>query len=368
MLPGDGVGPEVTGQALRVLDWVITHRGLDVDVAEHAFGVAHYAETGRMIGEAALEAVDGADAILFGAVGGGSYGAIPIDIRRGQGLLGLRRRLGLFANLRPVRWLEPLADASPIKAEVAAGADLVVVRELAGGIYFGEPRGMEMVGDGERRSFNTMTYSSGEIRRIARTAFELAATRRGRVCSVDKANVLEVGELWRDVVSKVQHAEFPEIRLEHLFVDNAAMQIVRDPTRFDVIVTSNLFGDVLSDLAGAIVASLGMLPSASLSAPDRAGRRNALYEPVHGSAPDIAGRGIANPIAAILSVAMMLRHSLGCDAEATLVEHAVEQALEAGVRTADLIRDGLAPASTREMGDAVLDALANGATERRSLP
>ena len=357
VLPGDGVGPEVTGEALKVLDWFRNERGVAVDLVQGDMGAATYAEHGVLMTDETLESVLAADAVLFGSIGGPEYDAIPAKARRGRGLLFLRKRLGLFANLRPVKALKPLLDASSLKPEVIDGADMVVVRELTGGVYFGEPRGIETLPDGSRRAVNTQVYTTEEIRRVARTAFDLAQGRSGRVCSVEKSNVMESGKLWREEVQALHDADYPDIELTHMLADNCAMQIVRRPTQFDVIVTDNLFGDLLSDCASMITGSLGMLPSASLGAVDENGRRPALYEPVHGSAPDIAGQNIANPIGAILSVAMMLRYSFGLDEDAVLIDSAVERALEQGFRTADLVDETGDAVSTSEMGDAIVAAL-----------
>jgi 3-isopropylmalate dehydrogenase len=286
---------------------------------------------------------------------------VPTDVRRETGLLGLRRDMDLFANLRPVRGYPALAEASPLRPEVSGPADLVVVRELTGGLYFGQPRGIETLPDGSKRGVNTHVYTSGEIARIARVAFDLARTRRGRVHSADKSNVMEAGALWREVVTEVG-TDYPDVALSHILADNCALQVVRAPAQFDVLLTDNMFGDLLSDTAAAIPGSLGLLPSASLGAPDADGRRAALYEPIHGAAPDIAGRGIANPLGAILSVAMMLRHSFGRADDGALVEAAVDAALSAGARTADIAGPGEAAISTTQMGDAVLAALTRGAS------
>lgn len=357
ILPGDGIGPEVTAQARRVLEWFIARRKLDLRLAEYPYGAGAYRSLGQVLPEATGDAIRAARAILFGAMGGMDGDAIPRAARVAGGLPHVRRTLALFANLRPIVTLPALYAASSLKNRVLAGVDFVIVRELIGGIYFGEPRGIETLADGERRGFNTQTYTSSEIRRIARFAFELARSRRGQVCSVDKANVMEAGVLWREEVQALHDAEFPDIALRHLYVDNCAMQLVRAPAQFDVIVTDNLFGDILSDCAAMAAGSLGMLPSASLGVADARGRRAALYEPVHGSAPDIAGRGIANPLGAILSVGMMLRLSLARPQDAAQLETAVAAALEKGARTADLCAPGKAAISCSEMGAAVLREL-----------
>ncbi len=295
--------------------------------------------------------------MLFGSVGGPKWETLPFELRPERGLLRLRKEMELFANLRPAVVFEALADASSLKRELVAGLDLMIVRELTGGIYFGEPRGVERMPDGSRRGVNTEIYTEAEIERVVRVACELAKKRRGRVCEVDKANVMELGGLWREVAERVRDADYPDVELCFMYADNCAMQLVRSPKQFDVIVTSNLFGDILSDCAAMLTGSLGMLPSASLGAPDASGRRKALYEPVHGSAPDIAGRGVANPLASILSFAMMLRYSFDLAEEADLVETAVRRTLAAGVRTADILQPGTDRVSTRAMGDAVLREL-----------
>jgi len=357
ILPGDGVGPEVTAEARRVLEWFIARRGLALRLDAYPYGADAYRLHGQVLPKETAEAIRTAHAILFGAMGGTDGDAIPREARVAGGLPQLRRSLELFANLRPIVTIPALYESSSLKNRLLPGVDFVIVRELIGGIYFGKPRGIETLAKGERRGFNTQTYTSSEIRRIARFAFELAGSRRRQVCSVDKANVMEAGVLWREEVQALRDAEFPDIALRHMYVDNCAMQLVRAPAQFDVIVTDNMFGDILSDCAAMAAGSLGMLPSASLGAVDQAGRRAALYEPVHGSAPDIAGRGIANPLGAILSVAMMLRLSLERPEDAALLERAVEAALVSGARTADICEPGMPAVSTSEMGAAVIAAL-----------
>jgi 3-isopropylmalate dehydrogenase len=357
VLPGDGIGPEVTAEAVRVLDWFVTRRGVPLAMEQHLFGAAAWAAQGTTMPEATWAAIMASDALLFGATGSLDQQHIPPEERRKGALLTMRRALDVFANLRPVKAQPALAEASPFKARTVAGADLVFVRELTAGVYFGTPRGIEVQPDGTRRGVNTHAYTESEIARVARFAFELARTRRNHVTSVDKANVMEAGRLWRDVVTEVHAAGYPDVTLEHMLADNCALQLGRAATRFDVIVTDNLFGDLLSDCAGAINGSLGMLPSAALSAPGPDGRRRALYEPIHGSAPDIAGRGIANPLGAILSAALLLRWTAGAPAEADRLEAAVEAALASGARTADIALPGEAVLSTRAMADAVIAAL-----------
>jgi len=357
ILPGDGIGPEVIAEARRVLEWFVARRKLDVALEEHAYGAGAYRRFGQVLPNSTDDAIRAAHAILLGAVGGMDADAIPRDARVAGGLPQVRRSLELFANLRPIVTMPALYEASSLKNRVLEGVNFIIVRELIGGIYFGKPRGIETLPNGERRGFNTQTYTSSEIRRIARFAFELARSRRSQVCSVDKANVMEAGVLWREEVQALRDAEFPDIELRHLYIDNCAMQVVRAPAQFDVIVTDNIFGDILSDCAAMAAGSLGMLPSASLGPIDQTGRRAALYEPVHGSAPDIAGRGIANPLGAILSVAMMLRLSLGRAEDAALLDRAVLGALALGARTADICEPGSSPVACSEMGAAVLREL-----------
>ena len=356
-MPGDGVGPEVIAQALRVLECLSDAHGVPVSVTQHEFGVQCYAKHHCMITDDGLRDVEAADAVLFGAVGGEGYSDIPIHIRRNGGLVGLRRRLGLYVNLRPIKMWRGLASASSLKPDVVDGVDIAVLRELSSGLYYGEPRGVSTGANGLREAVNTLAYTEAEIERIARYGFELARRRTGRLCSVDKANVLETGQLWRAVVTELHEAEYSDVELTHLYVDNAAMQLVLRPKQFDVVVTSNAFGDILSDLGGAIAGSLGMLPSASFGAEKDGGVRPAFFEPVHGSAPDIAGCGIANPLGAILSLALVFRHAFGDAKNAERIEQAVEQVLLSGILTKDLARDGEATVGTAEMGSAVLDAL-----------
>jgi 3-isopropylmalate dehydrogenase len=354
---GEGIGPEVTAQSRRILDWFAARRSLPMTLREAQYGVIPYLATGKVLPDDTVEAMDEADAILWGATGGPETKQVPPAARKAGSLLSLRSKYDLYANLRPIVASPALFDSAPLKAEVLKGVDFVIIRELTSGIYFGEPRGIETLPDGQRRGFNTEQYTTGQIRRVARSAFELARTRRNAVCSVDKANVLETSVLWREEVIALHREEFSDVALTHLYVDNAAMQIVREPRQFDVMVTGNIFGDILSDCAAMASGSLGMLPSASLGPVDRFGRRKALYEPVHGSAPDIAGKGIANPLGSILSVAMMLRLTLNRADDADLLEEAVQTALAAGARTADIAGPGAKRLSTVEMGDAVLGAL-----------
>src|SRR6266403_2647586 len=340
VLPGDGIGPEIMREVMRVLEF-FDRRGIArFDVAEGLVGGAAYEASGTPLTEETLAEAMAADAVLFGSVGGPKWESLPFELRPERGLLRLRKEMDLFANLRPAVVFDALADASALKRDLVAGLDLLIVRELTGGIYFGQPRGIETLPDGSRRGVNTQVYSTAEIRRVARVAFDLARLRANRVCSVEKANVMESGQLWREEVQALRDAEYPDVELSHMYADNCAMQLVRQPKQFDVIVTDNLFGDLLSDCAAMLTGSLGILPSASLGAADERGRRRALYEPVHGSAPDIAGKDLANPLATILSLSMMLRWSFDLHSEADLTERAVEAVLAAGYRTADLLAGG----------------------------
>ncbi|HXY05241.1 MAG TPA: 3-isopropylmalate dehydrogenase [Burkholderiaceae bacterium] len=350
VLPGDGIGPEVVAEALKVLR-ALEPDGLRLEYTMADVGGAAVDRCGDPLPAQTLALARASDAILFGAVGGPRYDTAPRAQRPEQGLLRLRKELGLFANLRPARIFPGLGEASALKPTVVEGLDILIIRELTGDIYFGQPRGIRRTEAGEREGFDTMRYRESEIRRIAHVAFQSARGRARRVCSVDKANVLETMQLWREVVSEVAR-EYPDVALSHMLVDNAAMQLVRAPRQFDVIVTGNMFGDILSDEASAATGSIGMLPSASLDE-----RHKGLYEPIHGSAPDIAGKGVANPLATILSAAMMLRFSLRQEAFAQRIEHAVEAVLRAGLRTADLVRPGETPIGTAAMGDAVVTQL-----------
>jgi 3-isopropylmalate dehydrogenase len=350
LLPGDGIGPEVIAQVERVLDRLSSARGLSLDVERAPFGGASIDLHGVPVTDGTVAAALASDAVLMGAVGGPKWADVARQLRPEAGLLKLRSAMGVFANLRPAVCFEPLADASALKREIVSGLDILFVRELTGGVYFGQPRGIELLADGSgERGFDTQVYTTAEIERVARVAFGLARGRRNKVSSLEKANVMESGLLWRRVVTDLHAREFADVTLEHMYADNAAMQLVRAPGQFDVLLTDNLFGDVLSDLAAAITGSIGLLPSAALGVPGKPG----LYEPIHGSAPNIAGRGIANPLAAILTLEMALRWSLERTDLADLVARAVAGALDAGVRTPDLGGS----ASTRDMGDAVLSGL-----------
>ncbi len=357
ILAGDGIGPEVMAEVRRVIDWYGARRGLAFDVSEDLVGGAAFDVHGTPLTDATMAKAQEVDAVLLGAVGGPKYDELDFSVKPERGLLRLRKEMDLFANLRPAQCFDALADFSSLKREVVAGLDIMIVRELTSGVYFGEPRGV-FIENNERVGLNTQRYTESEIARVARSAFELARRRGNRVCSMEKANVMESGVLWRQVVTEVHAAEYPDVELSHMYADAGAMQLTRAPRQFDVIVTDNLFGDLLSDLAAMLTGSLGMLPSASLGAPMANGRPKALYEPVHGSAPDIAGQGIANPIACILSFAMALRYSYDLGAEADRLEGAVQKVLADGVRTGDLMGvEGGTPVGTAGMGDAILAAL-----------
>ncbi|MEK6535526.1 MAG: 3-isopropylmalate dehydrogenase [Thermodesulfobacteriota bacterium] len=349
VLPGDGIGPEIVREAVKVLGVVAERTGVRFDLHEGLVGGGAYDRFGTPLPDETMQLALASDAVLLGAVGGPKWESLDYSVRPERGLLGLRSGLGLYANLRPVVVFEDLIDASPLKPDVVRGIDLMIVRELLGDAYFGKPRGVR-IENGLRIGINTMVYTEEEIRRIAKTAFDLAQTRRKKLLSVDKANVLEMTELWRDVVTEVGR-DYPEVELRHMYVDNCAMQLIRNPGQFDVIVTTNMFGDILSDEASMLTGSLGMIPSASL------GAKTAMYEPSHGSAPDIAGKGIANPLATILSVAMMLRHSFDRTAEADQIEKAVRMVLKEGFRTEDISQAGARIVGTTEMGDLVVERL-----------
>ncbi|MGK7753000.1 MULTISPECIES: 3-isopropylmalate dehydrogenase [unclassified Roseovarius] len=360
ILPGDGIGPEVMVEVRKVIDWFGANRGLSFDVSEDLVGGAAYDKHGTPLHDDTMEKAQSVDAVLLGAVGGPKYDNLDFSVKPERGLLRLRKEMDLYSNLRPAQCFDALADFSSLKRDVVAGLDIVIIRELTSGIYFGEPRGIVQEGN-ERVGINTQRYTESEIDRVARSAFELARRRSNKVCSMEKANVMESGILWREVVQKVHDEDYPDVELSHMYADAGAMQLCRWPKQFDVIVTDNLFGDLLSDAAAMLTGSLGMLPSASLGAPMANGRPKALYEPVHGSAPDIAGQGKANPIACILSFAMALRYSFDQGDEATRLEAAVEKVLADGLRTADLLgEEGVEPVSTSQMGDAIVAALSDG--------
>jgi len=354
VLAGDGIGPETMAQVMRVVDWFDKRRAVRFDVIERKVGGAAYDAYGTPLTDETLADALAADAVLFGAVGGPKWDDLPFEVRPERGLLRLRKEMDLYANLRPAIVFPAMAEASSLKQELVEGLDMMIVRELTGGIYFGEPRGIETLPDGSRRGINTQVYTTPEIRRVARVAFELARKRGGKVCSVEKSNVMESGQLWREEVQKLGAEEYPDIELKHMYADNCAMQLVREPKQFDVIVTDNLFGDLLSDCAAMLTGSLGMLPSASLGDIDDNGFRRGLYEPVHGSAPDIAGKDMANPLATLLSFAMLLRYSFDLGEDADLIELAVKNVLAGGMRTADIMQPRKARVSTSVMGDSLL--------------
>ncbi len=355
ILPGDGIGPEIVAEAEKVLAVLQADFSFAAEIEHAPVGGAAFEAHGHPLPESSLAVARAADAILLGAVGGPQWEGLERALRPEQGLLGLRAELELFSNLRPAILYPQLADASTLKPDVVSGLDIMIVRELTGGIYFGQPRGIRTRDDGQQEGFNTLVYSEAEIERIGRSAFEIARKRSGRLCSVDKANVLESSELWRQVISRIAD-DFTDVELSHMYVDNAAMQLVRAPKQFDVMVTGNMFGDILSDAAAMLTGSIGMLPSASLDSNARG-----MYEPIHGSAPDIAGQGVANPLATILSLAMMLRYSLDQAGLADRIEQAVGQVLDDGLRTPDIASAGTRTVATVEMGDAVVAALRNQA-------
>ncbi|HSZ74560.1 MAG TPA: 3-isopropylmalate dehydrogenase [Rhizomicrobium sp.] len=357
LLPGDGIGPEVIEETRRVMGWFSAKRDFAFEASEDLVGGISYETHGDPATDAMMAKALRADAILFGAVGGPKWDGLPFDKKPERGLLRLRKDLGLFANLRPALCFDALKDASSLKPEIVSGLDILIVRELTGGVYFGEPKEITMLPNGEKRAVDTQLYTTSEIERIARVAFALARLRDNRVASAEKSNVMVTGVLWREIVQKIHDTEFPDVQLSHILADNCAMQLVRNPKQFDVIVTDNLFGDVLSDEAAQLTGSIGMLPSASLGAKDANGKQPALYEPIHGSAPDIAGKGLANPIACILSFAMCLRYSFARVDDANLLERAVERVLADGYRTADIMQSGGNKVGTHEMTDAILKTL-----------
>ena len=357
LLPGDGIGPEVMREVKRVIDWMARRRGLAFEIEEDLVGGASIEQRGTPLADSTVALAKQADAVLFGAVGGPAWDHAGFDNRPEIAILGLRRELGLFANLRPAIVYDPLVSASTLKPDIVRGLDMMIVRESTGGIYFGEPRGVETLPDGSKRGVNTEVYTTQEIERVGRVAFDLARKRGKRVASVEKSNVMESGLLWRQTITALRDAEYPDVALTHMLADNCAMQMVRAPLQFDVIVTTNLFGDLLSDLAAMLTGSLGMLPSATLGALQPDGRRHALYEPIHGSAPDIAGRGVANPLAQILSFALLLRYSLDMGDTAAELEGAVIRVLGKGLRTPDIMAPGAARVGTGVMGEAVLREL-----------
>ncbi len=357
LLPGDGIGPEVMAEVTRVAQWFTSQGATGFNIEEDLVGGCAYDAHGEAISDAAMDRAMAADAVLLGAVGGPKWDGVAYDKRPEAGLLRLRKDMGLFANLRPAICYPALADGSSLKREVVEGLDIMIVRELTGGVYFGEPKEIVTLEDGQQRAVDTQLYTSGEIERIARVAFELARKRRSQVASADKRNVMRTGVLWNEVVARVHRESYSDVELTHILADNCAMQLVRWPKQFDVIVTDNLFGDMLSDQAAMLTGSLGMLPSASLGEAQVSGRKRAMYEPVHGSAPDIAGKGIANPIAMLASFAMALRYSFDLGEEADMLERAIASVLDQGLRTGDIMQEGMSRVGTDEMGKAIVAAL-----------
>jgi 3-isopropylmalate dehydrogenase len=357
ILPGDGIGPEVMREVRRVIDWMDRRRTAAFDLSDDLVGGASIDARGTPITDETMQKAKEADAILFGSVGGPKWDRLGFQLRPELAILRLRKELDLFANLRPATVLDPLVDASTLKPAVVRGLDMMIVRESTGGIYFGEPRGIETLPSGEQRGYDTESYTTGEIERVGRVAFELARKRRNHVTSVEKANVMQSGLFWRQTIAALHEREYADVELGHMYADNCAMQLVRNPRQFDVIVTSNIFGDLLSDLASMLTGSLGMLPSATLGPADGSGNRRALYEPIHGSAPDIAGRGIANPMGQIFSFAMLLRHSFAMEDDAALIERACTNVLASGLRTADIMATGTAKVGTNVMGESILREL-----------
>ena len=360
LLPGDGIGPEVMGEVRRAIDWMNAQGLTSFEVEEGLVGGAAYDAHGQSISEDDMARAMAADAVLFGAVGGPKWDDVPYDVRPEAGLLRLRKDMELFANLRPAICFGALAEASSLKKELVEGLDILIVRELTGGVYFGEPKEITDLPNGQKRAVDTQVYETYEIERIAAVAFDLARTRDNRVCSMEKRNVMKSGVLWNEVVTEVHKRDYQDVELSHMLADAGGMQLVRAPKQFDVIVTDNLFGDMLSDVAAMLTGSLGMLPSASLGAPDGNGKRRSLYEPVHGSAPDIAGQGIANPIAMLSSLAMCLRYSFTMGDVADRLERAITTVLDQGLRTGDIMQDGMTRVSTEQMGDAVVKAMGEG--------
>ena len=357
LLPGDGIGPEVVGEVKKVIQWFNKNKSLDFEIDEDLAGGVSYDKHGTPITDEVFYKALECEAIILGAVGGPKWDDVEFSKKPERALLKLRKELKLFANLRPAICFKQLVDASSLKPEIVSGLDIMIVRELTGGIYFGEPRGIKPIDNGEREGINTHTYTTSEIQRVARVAFDLAKKRKNKVTSCEKSNVMEAGLLWKEEVQELHDKEFKDVELNHMLADNCAMQLLRNPKQFDVIVTDNLFGDMLSDQASMLTGSLGLLPSASLGAKNKDGKIRAMYEPIHGSAPDIAGQGIANPIATILSFAMALRYSLDLDKEADALEKAVQSVLDEGLRTKDILSKGMKQVSTSEMGDAIISKL-----------
>jgi 3-isopropylmalate dehydrogenase len=357
LLPGDGIGPEVVGEVKKVINWFNKNKSLDFEIDEELVGGTSYEKHGTPITDEVFYKALESEAVILGAVGGPKWDDLEFSKRPERALLKLRKELKLFANLRPAICFKQLVDASSLKPDLVSDLDIMFVRELTGGIYFGEPRGIKPIDNGERKGINTHVYTSSEIQRVARVAFDLARKRNNKVTSCEKSNVMEAGQLWKEEVQALHEKEFKDVELKHMLADNCAMQLVRNPKQFDVIVTDNLFGDMLSDEAAMLTGSLGLLPSASLGAKDKNGNMRSLYEPVHGSAPDIAGNGIANPIATILSFAMALKYSLDLDKESNTLEKAVQSVLDEGLRTKDILSKGKKEVSTSEMGDAIISKL-----------
>jgi len=357
LLPGDGIGPEVVGEVKKIIQWFNKNKSLDFEIDEDLAGGVSYDKHGTPITDEVFYKALACEAVILGAVGGPKWDDVEFSKKPERALLKLRKELKLFANLRPAICFKQLVDASTLKPEIVSGLDIMIVRELTGGIYFGEPRGIKPIDNGERKGINTHTYTTSEIQRVARVAFELAKKRKNKVTSCEKSNVMEAGLLWKEEVQELHHKEFKDVELNHMLADNCAMQLLRNPKQFDVIVTDNLFGDMLSDQASMLTGSLGLLPSASLGAKNKDGKIRAMYEPIHGSAPDIAGKGIANPIATILSFAMALRYSVDLDQEADALEKAVQDVLDEGLRTKDILSKGTKEVSTSEMGDAIISKL-----------
>ena len=357
LLPGDGIGPEVVGEVKKIIQWFNKNKSLDFEIDEDLAGGVSYDKHGTPITDEVFYKALECEAIILGAVGGPKWDDVEFSKKPERALLKLRKELKLFANLRPAICFKQLVDASTLKPEIVSGLDIMIVRELTGGIYFGEPRGIKPIDNGERKGINTHTYTSSEIQRVARVAFDLAKKRKNKVTSCEKSNVMEAGLLWKEEVQELHDKEFNDVELNHMLADNCAMQLLRNPKQFDVIVTDNLFGDMLSDQASMLTGSLGLLPSASLGAKNKEGNMRAMYEPIHGSAPDIAGKGIANPIATILSFAMSLKYSLNLDKEANAIEKAVQSVLNEGLRTKDILSKGMKEVSTSQMGDAIISKL-----------
>ena len=357
LLPGDGIGPEVISEVKKIITWFNDKKSLDFEIDQELIGGCSYDKHGTPITDEVFYKALESEAVILGAVGGPKWDNLDFSKKPERALLKLRKELKLFANLRPAICFKQLVDASSLKPEIVSGLDIMIVRELTGGIYFGEPRGIKPIDNGERKGINTHTYTTSEIERVSRVAFELAKKRNNKVTSCDKSNVMEAGQLWKEEVQAIHDKEFKEVELEHMLADNCAMQLLRNPKQFDVIVTDNLFGDILSDEAAMLTGSLGLLPSASLGAKDKNGNMRSMYEPVHGSAPDIAGKGVANPIATILSFSMALKYSLNLDSESKELDAAVQKILDDGLRTKDIHSKGNKEVSTKDIGDAIIACL-----------